>query len=1169
MRCLRLLPVVAVLIALACFARLTHQKGIAVPGTPAREDGAAAGQPEQSEPNEAKQRQNLSAKAGYAATAEKATKGAAKGTRKNPSGKAAGIQERPSIGRRVSNWVAGIFRRRSADQTEPKRARRTRRTPEASRDVGKDEQQGLQRGAMTMETNEKQPGGTHAAAAVHEGERSPGSESTEGSPCSLNDQHEGGDAEQDVQVSDENEHPHLTSDDKKAAPMGDSDTFEINPEVSEGWSSDVGLKESDGSFLTHDDSWIRWMYGDAEDKLMQEASTLEKSPGDLPEESDNQTEDGGKSQTPPSWDWTPTGPSDADTGNLHKALQGERNVANAARDATKVAFPESSSSDEESEEEEKAFKRVIRALLPPWAGPADSQTGNHGVRGPEESRPGPESPASAVIENDRNGKPKAAADPTPGHQERPANQDSDPGFRVVPASLSMANSWWAVSEGEATSNSFLIDASSEAVVFKDKSFPLEAGNVVENHDMRNFGVVRAANVVAYRHQMACRNFHTTAHLMNELPSMYGVVCTITRLTAFAEDAAAGLHVPVNSAAVRALAKVSSAANARKHAIEVALAIRKHIADAASRQDSLNLGLLLNSVMMEHPSLRPVCSALIMMLFECRATLPYPLRAQNGFPVLPPEDIPKSPYLRHMNQEGADIRIPADAPTAFPITIVAQSGGSTFDGANRDSPKEDELWRQPIYKAFSILWFFVMHMYHLGERFDVYKSQHVDEVFPSPWRLVYVGTALWTEWVPFHDAKSQISPGGMEALEKYKLKTSWKRVPYSLKKQLFVEETPETPKQVKGVLRPFNVDQCDRDATYATTDASPLVALLEKRPNAAETPAREPAGDEHTLKMHDVEAVWILKGTDGVKQWILNGMLQAIHDPAFSETGLIHQGFSSHFHQTLRRPLTRFLSKAATVARKRTPANPYVVALAGHSLGGSLALLGTWFLAKNLKPFLESGQLVIYSVVYGSPSIGDAVAIRELNACGAKIFRIRIDLDPVPLMAQTQGVTKLYKDDNDDIVFRAEDMANVALWNPDGSLKYSGLVWLLDAVQPFRRRKKLLRFFARHYALPQFVQTYNNPLYTHLHLFPCLWTILTGMYEEYGWSSSCAAPLLRRYPLFPFILSAESEVEMKRVHEEELPGVLKRLEQRLKSESWTRKTQALIQSGLAFLRGELH
>ncbi|PFH35598.1 lipase [Besnoitia besnoiti] len=896
------------------------------------------------------------------------------------------------------------------------------------------------------------------------------------------------------------------------------------------------------------DVWLQWLFGDAEEEGREETLTLDERPGDPSDWVEVESESSGSDTAPRALQ--------KETHELTKALGDEENVTGAANRATEAAARDTLSQEDFGGEEDKTLEQV-----PSWVGewPSESPSprsgttsSRKGFRGTSER---PEGTSSERI-------PGSEGRHTTEGSSRETNtsRDHTPVLQWVPASKSMAPSWWGATEADSASSPFLADVHSKSISISGTELPLEVDNVAEYHDMRKFGVIRVANTAAFRHQAACGGFFTTALLLKDLPSMYGLVCTLVRLSSFAEQAAKGLHIHIRSPAVKALAKLSATANARKHAIEVALAMRRYLGDVAARQDSINLGVLLNKVMMEKPRLRPVCVALMATLMECRASLPYTLRKENGFPVLPLEQIPTFAALEHLNEVGAHISFPADAPKVFEIRIVPPSGESPFeqvDGAQR--LPQNEPWRHPIYQAFSTLWYFCENMYRIGERYDdVYKHRIIDDIFPSPWRVTYLGIGVWTEWLPFHDAQSKISRAGLEVMEKYKLRAVSKRVPYTLTKQLFVEETPDTPRRETGVLSPFNVDKCERDATYAGAEESPFVVLLERRPDA---PKREaPAGEGPAMTFHDADAVWVFKGTDGVKQWTLNTMLQAVPDKVFSERGLLHQGFATHFHQTVRRPFTRFLSKAAKEARNRSPAKPYVVAVTGHSLGGALALLGSWFLAKNLRPLIDSGRLVIYSVVFGSPTIGDVIATKEMNASGAKIFKLQVDLDPVPFVGQTDGVTKLYRDTASDIQLHVNDMAGVALWNADKSLKYSGLVWLQDSVQPYRNRKRFLRFFTRPLSLSNYLRTHNLPFNTHLHFIPCALTIITGRFDENGWESSCAAPLLKRYPLLPNVLSAELQAELKRVHEEDLPKITKRLEAALKSKKWLEARQKLIEEG---------
>lgn len=141
-------------------------------------------------------------------------------------------------------------------------------------------------------------------------------------------------------------------------------------------------------------------------------------------------------------------------------------------------------------------------------------------------------------------------------------------------------------------------------------------------------------------------------------------------------------------------------------------------------------------------------------------------------------------------------------------------------------------------------------------------------------------------VPFHDADGNLSRKGEEAVKKYKLKTDWRRPPTSMQKRLYVDEGPESPGKRPGVLRPFNVDKCERDATFAQAYAAPLLLLLERRPeaDAVHSPSSR-SGEYHELdpgvaeqargstardtrrprlsyqgKVHRADAIWVFRGT---------------------------------------------------------------------------------------------------------------------------------------------------------------------------------------------------------------------------------------------------------------------------------------------------------------------
>ncbi|PHJ23940.1 lipase [Cystoisospora suis] len=885
-----------------------------------------------------------------------------------------------------------------------------------------------------------------------------------------------------------------------------------------------------------DESWMRILYGDAYEAMLRETARLDDrplvGPGSLATHAAGCDGKSGEGHQ-----------EDEQARELAAALSDESAIAHAATCAARAALKEGLRAEvsEEGQGEEMAL----------FDDPVSQSEG---------------STAAALHPNDTD--KRDATEATQAGAAIAVEASAASASAVwVPASRSMAPSWWALEEqpNEPGSPAAAL-AALDGIKTRDTENKLVA--VTEFHDMRSVGMVLSANVVAYRHQVACEGFYNTMIYMKKMPSLYGLVCSLGRLTAFAEKAALVLKLPVRSRFVKALSRISSAAAARKHVIELSLAIRKHFDAVASRQNTLNLGLLLNMVMEESTHLRPLCASLITVLTECAATMPYTSLKENGFELVPRDKTPRFTVFDRLNEEGAEVLLPAEAPVAFSATV--RPPPTTEEGV-----ADEERWRQPLYEALTTLWFFSIYMYHLGDLYeDRYKFEDRDNIYPRPWTISYLGSPLWTEWVPFHDAVGNLSPKGEEAVRKYRLKTGWRRPPMGIHKRLYVDVGPDSPGKRPGVLRPYNVDRCERDSTFAQTHATPLLVLLERRveEGAPRVPSERPGefsepdsgvagpakgGDAHDNsqarahyqgKMHRADAIWIFRGTCTPKEWTLNSMFQAIQDPIFSERGLVHQGFSSLFHQSARRPLTRFVARVSQLAAHRSAANPYVVVVTGHSLGGALTQLATWFLARNLKSFVESGQIVVYGVAFGSPAVGDVVAYQEIEECGARIIRVRTDLDPVPFLAQTHGISKINKDKNE-VVLHVNDMSSVNLWRPDGTLEYTGLVWVLDAAQPFRKRKKLLRFFASRSA-SHLVRTSLNPLCTHLQFLACALTIMSGKYTQYGWASLCVCPLLTSWPLFPAILTPESEFEANRVHTEVMPAVMKRLEHAMKDkEKW--------------------
>lgn len=120
-------------------------------------------------------------------------------------------------------------------------------------------------------------------------------------------------------------------------------------------------------------------------------------------------------------------------------------------------------------------------------------------------------------------------------------------------------------------------------------------------------------------------------------------------------------------------------------------------------------------------------------------MPYTSLKENGFELVPRDKTPRFTAFDRLNEGGAEVLLPAEAPVAFSATV--RPPPMTEEGI-----AAEERWRQPLYEALTTLWFFSMYMYHLGDLYeDRYKFEDRDNIYPRPWTISYLGSPLWTEW----------------------------------------------------------------------------------------------------------------------------------------------------------------------------------------------------------------------------------------------------------------------------------------------------------------------------------------------------------------------------------------------------------------------------------------
>lgn len=111
----------------------------------------------------------------------------------------------------------------------------------------------------------------------------------------------------------------------------------------------------------------------------------------------------------------------------------------------------------------------------------------------------------------------------------------------------------------------------------------------------------------------------------------------------------------------------------------------------------------------------------------------------------------------------------------------------------------------------------------------------------------------------------------------------------------------------------------------------------------------------------------------MQQWTFNTMVGAIRDPFFSPNAWVHSGLNFLFHQTIRKPMTRFVHEVKLILRRRsrsksTKKKPFVVVFTGHSQGGASASYAAWFVSKHLSAFVKKGLVAVYCITFASPMV---------------------------------------------------------------------------------------------------------------------------------------------------------------------------------------------------------
>ncbi len=124
------------------------------------------------------------------------------------------------------------------------------------------------------------------------------------------------------------------------------------------------------------------------------------------------------------------------------------------------------------------------------------------------------------------------------------------------------------------------------------------------------------------------------------------------------------------------------------------------------------------------------------------------------------------------------------------------------------------------------------------------------------------------------------------------------------------------------------------------------------------------------------AVLAFRGTQQVKDWMTN--LDAVTTPVSSsggeQLGKVHKGFNE-----------AFLSVSDRIDELLKGDEDLPLFITGHSLGGALATLATWY---------RSGESLAACYTFGAPRVGDAGLMDRFRT---PIYRIVNGIDPVPFV----------------------------------------------------------------------------------------------------------------------------------------------------------------------------
>ena len=140
-----------------------------------------------------------------------------------------------------------------------------------------------------------------------------------------------------------------------------------------------------------------------------------------------------------------------------------------------------------------------------------------------------------------------------------------------------------------------------------------------------------------------------------------------------------------------------------------------------------------------------------------------------------------------------------------------------------------------------------------------------------------------------------------------------------------------------------------------------------------------------------EAVIALRGTEGIKEWVLDASFGTKPCPFLASAGCTEDGFTDMYESVAIGTAADAPKLVASLAGLPWKQPIETVTVCGHSLGGALATLATLDIAVNAPAPYHN----VTSYTYASPRTGNVAFAAKYNQMVANTYRVANELDVVP------------------------------------------------------------------------------------------------------------------------------------------------------------------------------